>query len=375
MSEVLEEHLDYISMRGRDGYYRDAIAKALQPGDVVADLGCGFGILGILCLEAGASHVYGVEHADAIEIARESVLRAGLADRYTCIRGITYRIDLPEKVDLVICDHIGWFGFDYNIIHLLRDANARFLKPGGTMVPNRLRLHCAGVSSQDCRDKAEAWISEPVSHHYHWLNEYSLNTKHAFSFSGEELLTDEGTFGEVDLTAHEPENYAFKTKLVASRDGRFDGIAGWCHAELANDVWMTNSPLAEGHIRRDQVFLAVEEPFDVKAGDEIEISLRFRYDDPMITWIVRGPRGTKTQKMSTWKATVLTQQDLVTQSGDPVSLSQVGKARQVVLTYIDGKRTGREVEDAVLTDHPTLFPTESATRRFVNVVLAQDGMC
>ena len=44
----------------------------------------------------------------------------------------------------MLCDHLGYFGFDYGIIELLQDARERFLKPRGIVVPSRVKLMLGG---------------------------------------------------------------------------------------------------------------------------------------------------------------------------------------------------------------------------------------
>jgi protein arginine N-methyltransferase 1 len=53
-------------------------------------------------------------------------------------------------------------------------------------------------------------------------------------------------------------------------------------------------------------------------------------------------------------------------------LSREGQARSTVLRYCDGQRTAREIEQAVLRDHPDLFPSSDAISRFVVRVLSRD---
>jgi len=125
MGNALEEHYGYLSDAVRREKFERAVARAVKPGDTVADVGCGFGIFGLMALDAGASHVWGVDRSDAIEIARETMRRNGLAGRFTCLRETSFEAELPEKVDVVICDHVGYFGFDYGIIRLLDDARRR----------------------------------------------------------------------------------------------------------------------------------------------------------------------------------------------------------------------------------------------------------
>lgn len=68
---MLEEHLDYMADRRRLEQFRFAIGSVVKPGDRVAGLGCGSGILGLLCLQAGAGR-YAIESTPIISVARET---------------------------------------------------------------------------------------------------------------------------------------------------------------------------------------------------------------------------------------------------------------------------------------------------------------
>ena len=309
MSAILEEHIEYLSLSGRSAAYERAIARTIRAGDVVADLGCGVGVLGLACLRAGADRVYGIDKSDAIAIARETMAREGLSERYICIRSSTFDTTLPEPVDAIICDHLGWFGFDYGIIPMLRDARQRLLKSDGVILPRSLRMMIASTSSLPARARAEAWRHALVPAEYHWLEEYGLNTKHPHFFAAEEIASAPAILGAVDLAADTPDEYHFSTRLTAAMQHTMQGIAGWFAGELAQDVWLTNSPIEHGAIARNQVFLPVREPIALQAGEEVEVSLRFRFDSELFGWSVRGPDGRR-QKMSTFKSTILSDADL-----------------------------------------------------------------
>lgn len=370
MSDVLSEHIEYLTLPGRNARYQQAIAATINPGDRVADLGCGVGVLGLFCLEAGAEKVWGIDNSDAIHLARDVMAKAGFADRYDCIAGSTFRTTLLEQVDLIICDHVGFFGFDYGIVGLMRDARRRFLKPGGAMIPQTLNLMVAGVSSDDCLAKAAAWTQDAVPDQYRWLDELSRNVRYSYPFSAEELIAPPVTLGHVDFADDEPDLYRFDAVLVANRPGRFDGIAGWFDCQLAGDVRMTNNPLDPESIRRSQAFLPAQESFAVEAGDEIGVSLRFRADDTLIAWSITPPGGARRQQLSTFNSTVLTPADLVKQPDRPLALSAEGKARAFVLAQVDGERSGKEIATRVLAEWPDMLPTEQAVRDFVASVLA-----
>lgn len=369
MSDVLAEHIEYLTLPGRNALYRQAIAATITPGDQVADLGCGVGVLGLFCLEAGAGKVWGIDSSDAIHLARDVMAKAGFADRYECISGSTFRTALPEQVDLIICDHVGFFGFDYGVVQLMRDARRRFLKPGGAMIPQAIDLMVAGVSSDDCLAKATGWAQDIVPAQYRWLDDLSRNVRYNYAFTAEELIAAPVALGRVDLADDAPDLYRFDAVLIATRAGRFDGMAGWFDCQLAGEMRMTNNPLSPDSIRRSQAFLPAQESFAVEAGDEIGFTLRFRADDTMISWNIQPPGGARRQQLSTFNSTVLTPGDLVKEAGRSLTLSSEGKARAFVLSQVDGQRSGQDIATKVLDEWPDMLPTEQAVRDFVKSVL------
>ncbi len=370
---MLDEHLGYVADAVRLDRYKAAIAKAVSPGDTVADLGCGSGVLGMLCLQAGAGHVYAVDDSAMIEIARDTLMRAGHGVHTTFIHGKSSQIDLPERVDAVICDHVGYFGFDYRVIEFLEDARRRFLKPAGTLIPSRILPHIAAVGSQKCSELVNSWQAEKIPAEFHWLREYSVNTKHAVKLEKTDVLSAPAVLGEIDLHADNPAFFSWSTELHIQRDDVMHGLAGWFECELAEDVWMTNSPLAEKPIHRPQVFLPINEVVPVKAGDVIQVTVMARPSEHLIAWNVFFPETGRRFNHSTWQGMMLSPENLIRGNPDRVPhLSREGQARLIVLAYCDGKNTAQEVEQAVLRDHPGLFPSPAEISDFILRVLGRD---
>jgi protein arginine N-methyltransferase 1 len=372
-TDLLAEHLGYVSDSARLQRFSSAISAVVRPGDRVADLGCGSGILGLLCLRAGASHVYAVDESSMIDLARETMARCGLSDRVTFLHGRSQALSLPEKVDVVVCDHIGGFGFDYSIMELLRDANRRFLKPGGTCIPANIRLHVAPVESQGCYDLANAWSAAEVPPEFHWVRERLVNSRHLVALKESELLGISRELGSVTPSTEKPDYLSWKTALQIHRSGVMHGLGGWFDATLAPGIGMTNSPLSEHRIDRVQAFLPIEEAVVVEPGEHVQVQLMARPDDALIAWDVAFPRTGKLFRQSTWASMSLSPERLRNSSASRVPrLSREGRARSTVLGYCDGRRTAQEIEDAILREHPNLLPTKAEICRLVTSVLARD---
>ena len=373
MSGVLEEHLGYLALPHRLGLYKAAVEKVVCPGDRVVDAGCCTAVLGLLCLQAGVAHVHAIDSTTAIELAREALTRVGWAPMADFIRGSSLQIDLPERVDVFICDHVGYFGFDYGLIGLLADARKRFLKPGGRLIPGRLKLHIGAVESEKGHQLAEAWQAPGIPPEFHWVRQYSVNGKHAVNLERDELLTDPAELCCIDLQVDQPDFFSWSAQLTVQRDGVLHGLAGWFECELAEGIWMTNSPLSDAGIDRPQAFLPIDEPLPVKSGEVLDVTVMARPADHMIAWVVAHPVSGRHFSHSTWQGDLLDREQMVRSHPEHIPhLSRTAHARSLVLGYCDGQRSVAQVQAAVLHEHPKLFPSMEETARFITSVLSRD---
>ena len=371
MSPLLTEHFSYLSDSVRLDCYRRACAALIDEGDIVADLGCGVGILGLLSLKAGAGHVYAIDDSPVIEFARTTFSRAGLKDRATFLHGRVQHMTLPAPADLIICDHVGHFGFDYGIIELFQYGRNHLLKPGGKLVPARLELEVAAVSSSELSELMSSWQHPAIPSEYHWMTDYSMNDTHARHLGKHDLLSDAAKLADIDLAADQGEFLSWTTTVTVTRDGVLNGLGSWFHAQLAPDVWMTNSPLADQPIGRRQLFLAAGN-IAVTEGDVIKATISARPADNLIAWDMELPGG-QTVSHSSWQGMMLRTSDVAQLQLDHVPvLNELGKARSVVLGYCDGVRTLSQIQEMVCTNHPELFPTEAEILRFVVAVVGRD---
>ncbi|APE27325.1 methyltransferase domain-containing protein [Aurantiacibacter gangjinensis] len=372
MARILDEHYGYLSLKGRAEAFGRAFREIIRPGDVVADLGCGFGVLGLQAIEAGASHVFGIDQSDAIEIARETIRREGLEDRYTTIRGRTFEVDLPEKVDVLICDHIGFFGVDYGLLAMLADARTRFLKPGGRIVPAAIELLLAPAQNSDARAKADRWTRDPVPSAFHWLENHGVNSTFPHQFEASDLLGDAQLVAQIDLTRGTPESLSFAGELRIARGGIFHGLSAFFRSTLAEGVALTNAPGRAEAIARPQLFLPCREPFKVAPGERVAVKLTIAHDPLFLNWSVTPPAADRAQHMSTWHAAILTEHDLAAKTGEKLSRGRQAEARFALLRLLDGTRSRDEVETAMLDLHSDLFPSSRALRDFIRRELPEN---
>lgn len=91
----------------RTNAFAKAISTTVRPGDVVVDMGTGSGVLAMLAARAGAKKVYAIEIDQSNIATLGAVFRAnGLDDRVVLVQGDVCKIDMPEKVDVIIGEMI-----------------------------------------------------------------------------------------------------------------------------------------------------------------------------------------------------------------------------------------------------------------------------
>ena len=373
MPSVLEEHYGYLSDRVKIDRYKAVIDRLVRPEHTALDLGCGSGVLGLMALRAGARKVYFVEEGVILEAARQTVINAGFGDQAEFFQTNSFQLTLPEQVDLVLCDHVGYFGFDYGILDLLADARQRFLKPGGAIVPAEFELKLAPIESVESRKIVGQWGDGSIDEEFSWLGSAAANTKHSVNLKSKALLANAAALTTLELGTEIPPFLSWTVEFDCARDGTLDGVAGWFDCLLFDDVRMSNAPTVTDAVERPQAFLPLATPVDVRAGERLKVTVMVRHRDQVIGWIVELPGSGQSFAHTTFNGLLLDRQSLTRAHPERVAkLSERGKARQLVLSYCDGKRTLAEVETLVLRDCPQLFPSERATTEFITAVLASD---
>ena len=341
----------------------------MKPGDRVVDLGCGSGVLGLLCLEAGAGHVAAIDETDMIEVARLSLQAAGFGPRSTFLRGRCEETILPQPADLAIADHVGYFGIDYGVVGLFQDARRRLLRPAGRVLPSRLRLEAALVESAEAQALAEARQEGALPPAYAWLRKLTSNTVHPVEFRPQDLLGDAVALGDIDLAAEDRSYFSWTVEMVTARDGEAHGVAGWFEALLCEGVSMTNSPLAPDRIRRPQAFFPLGDPLPVRAGDTMRVTVLARPAENLLAWRVKAADGREIRR-SNWEAMPMPAKDIAGgYAGHRPSLHAFGRAQLALLSLCDGTRTRAQVESEFLRGHGGLFASPEAAARFVARVL------
>lgn len=150
----------------RTSTYQRAILSNLTDfrDKIVLDVGAGSGILSFFAQQAGAKKVYAVEGSSIAKHA-EALVKSNKVD--SCIKVISGKIEeieLPEKVDMIISEPMGYMLLNERMLETYLHAK-KWLKPEGKMFPSRGDLHIAPFTD-------EALYMEQVNKVNFWYQDF-----------------------------------------------------------------------------------------------------------------------------------------------------------------------------------------------------------
>ncbi|CAM6100257.1 unnamed protein product [Calypogeia fissa] len=141
-----------------DAYYNSVFRNARHfVGKIVLDVGTGSGILAIWAAQAGAKKVYAVEATQMARHARSLVAGNGVEHVVEIIEGAIEDVTIPEKVDIIISEWMGYFLVRESMFDSVLYARDRWLKPTGIMYPSHARMWVAPMRTSLVEHKQQEY--------------------------------------------------------------------------------------------------------------------------------------------------------------------------------------------------------------------------
>lgn len=270
----IEFHRNLIADRRRNQAFYEALRRVIQPGvTTVADLGSGTGLLGFQAARLGAKDVYFYEYSPAIKLSQK-LARANGLHRCHFVRGHSRAVRDPVPVDVVVSETLGNYAYEENIIENLVDAH-RFLKPGGTLIPQHIAQFTAPVVTRRWYEELCVWDEVDPGLDFGLAREMSLNNMYVRSMVTKDLLDDGASARRWDAVDLRKENASVRrgeARWTLARDTTVYGFALWWECRLLADISLSTSPLAPPS-HWEQLYCPVREPITAHAGDELSITL------------------------------------------------------------------------------------------------------
>jgi protein arginine N-methyltransferase 1 len=182
----------------------------------------------------------------------------------------------PDRVDLIVCETLGNYACEENIVETLNDARARFLKPGGKIIPAAIRQFVCLVVSERFLAELAAWDGVGYGLDFGLAKTMSLNNIYVRSFDAGDLLDGAGaalTWDRLAFDRHNKTARAGEASWTMATRTRVYGLALWWTADLAEGVALSTGPL-DPRTHWEQLYLPVLAPIAVEAGHTLTARVR-----------------------------------------------------------------------------------------------------
>lgn len=269
MSEI-ELHRKLLGDTVRNQAFHAALQRVIRAGhSTVADLGAGTGFLSFLARQLGARHCTLVEYTDALELAQQ-LARSNRIDGLSFIQGHSAELRQPPQVDVVVSETLGNYALEEGLLETLVDAR-RYLKPGGVLIPGRLRQFVAPVSSPRLQQELDIWPGVGFGLDLGAARSVSLNNLYVKTVRTQDLGGPAQCWDDLDFAAG-PSSRRQHTCGWDGLHGTIHGFALWWEAELVPGVTLSTAPDAPA-THWEQIYLPLLQPCTPGEGGRLEVTL------------------------------------------------------------------------------------------------------
>src|SRR5688572_6057759 len=275
----------------RMAFYHQAIARHIQPGDRVIDLGTGTGILAALATRRGAAHVYAIDHSPILTHAR-ALAAANEVKNVEFVATHSTDFSVDQRVDVILHEQMGDCLFDEAMVANVTDMRDRLLRPGGLILPALFDLYCEPMKVRDARVVPFIWEldvhgydysclereapQEPA--YYHLVSSDPTLVEHFLGEPEPVLSIDLHTLNEGDL----PNEISFTRTVVNA--GRLDGYAVYFRARVDQDLELGSGPLDRKRAPHWGFRVLRTRRDDFAVGDKIEVRLKVERWTELDSW-------------------------------------------------------------------------------------------
>ena len=270
-------HKEMLSDKNRTLSYKEAILKnpSLFEGKIVLDVGAGTGILSMFAAQAGASKVYAVENSSIVEKMREIIADNHYEDRITIFKGKIEEITLPEKVDIIISEWMGYCLLFESMLNSVILARDKFMKETGTMFPSSATIRICGITNEKYYEKNINQWNDVYGYKMPSFRKWALFEPQIEDISSSQIITDECIIAGFDLNKCAEKDLIIQNKefhlMCMDSDNLLHGLS--CFFDVTFEgpdaiVILSTSPFnPPTHWCQTQFYF--EKPLKLKIGSDI----------------------------------------------------------------------------------------------------------
>jgi len=367
--------------RIRTSAYRQALARAIRPGDVVVDLGAGTGLFTLHACRLGAKLVHAIEPNPIIQVAREIAQANGFSDRVAFHQATSFDVELPQPANVVVTDPRGVLPLNERAIPTIIDARRHLLKPGGVLIPQRDTIWASLVEANEiysahCEDP---WRRSNDGFNLEAARQRRVNISGRHHLERSQLLSFPVQWNTLDYRTIETASVDGTVEFEALRPGLADGFILWFDSELIDGVSISNCP-GQAELIYGQLFFPFQEPLPVLPKQLLTVDVRADLiaGDYIWQWTTQKTSAASPGEIerlyhqSSLFSNVLGPERLKKMSDQHIpSLNEEGVAYMRALELMNNRRPLGQIAEAMAAEFPKRFPSSDDALGFVGELSAR----
>lgn len=284
-------HFPMMNDEARAYAYRDALLRAIKPGDTVLEIGTGGGLLAMMAgriVRDRGGHVYSTEGAPGLAAAaREVVALNNLSGYVTVVANMSTSLTIEQmhsrRADVLFSETLGTHLLEEGQLHWIANARGRLATDRARIIPGSARQYITLVESRPWHPV------EGVAEHLHLLPKGFM---HSARCTGLELaslhrgdLTAPVVALEVDFYKHSvmdlPRGRLTKKRVKVLRDGTLRGA--YSHFDIFEEasyqgLMVSTHPARQSLPRQvawGLLYAALPRPLEVRRGEALDLTLEY----------------------------------------------------------------------------------------------------
>ncbi|EAY18374.1 arginine N-methyltransferase, putative [Trichomonas vaginalis G3] len=247
---------------------------------IVVDVGAGTGILSLFAAQAGAKKVYAIECTEIANIAEKIIKDNNFENIITIVRGRANEITLPEKVDIIISEWMGYSLYYEVMLPAVLNIRDRYLKPDGKILPSHANLYLNIVENPEFRyTKLNSWESI-YDLNFTSFKDFIISRPYIDYVDKSMVASQDSLISSINIRDCTEKDIFFESsfKFVLSRNVLMDGFTTWFDAlflDCKNQIKLSTSPYTKETHWKSTIFY-LNDPIELQTGDIIEGLIKFR---------------------------------------------------------------------------------------------------
>ena len=282
-------HFVIVRDHARNEAYDRALRRAVTPQSRVLDIGAGTGLLAMMAARAGAAEVITCEQNAAVAGAAAEIIEAnGFAERVRLVAKHSSALDVDDDlggaVDVLVSEIVSNNMVGQGCLAVMEDS-ARWLKPGGRMIPAAGTIRVA-LGWSDVLEKRRMGVVDGFD-----LSAFNLLERpvreHVAGDPGIDIRSSAADLMHFDFNSGGPFRPE-EARTIVVADGRpANGVLQWIRLQMDDEIVYENRPAPGASSCWAILFYPFRETLDVAEGQAITVAGAHDRESLGI-WVERG---------------------------------------------------------------------------------------